>query len=89
MKYIVSHTFVAVDRGRQYDTYSIYKNCIFRAPIKYLFIGLNPSADNDEFADDTNLWIINWILKEGKSGDIILQIFMIISVQRILCLMAI
>lgn len=50
------------------DKYTIFNNCLFRKSIKYLFIGLNPSANNSEFTDATNLWIINWIIKNDVSG---------------------
>lgn len=53
---------------RSLEKFTIYNNSLFRKKIKYLFIGLNPSAENNEFTDKTNLWIINWIIKKDNSG---------------------
>ena len=65
----VHHKILEKDNNsRLLDRYTIFNNSIFRKKIKYLFIGLNPSASNDEFTDKTNLWIINWIVKKDKSG---------------------
>lgn len=54
--------------NRVLDKYVIYNYFPFHKKIRYLFIGYNPSASNDDFTDDTNLWIINWIINGDKSG---------------------
>jgi hypothetical protein len=65
----VNHKIVSKENNfRTEDRYTIFNHCIFRKRINYLFIGLNPSSDSYQFTDSTNLWIINWILENDKSG---------------------
>lgn len=72
----VNHKILKFENNdRMLDRYTIFNNCLFRKKIKYLFIGLNPSASNDEFIDDTNTWIVNWILKKDKSDGYFLTNF--------------
>ena len=65
----VKHTILKmVNNQRFLEKYTISRFLFFRKRIRYLFLGLNPSASNNEFSDLSNLRIINWITENDKSG---------------------